>query len=97
MPWTKGISRRRTQLPPDWQTIRAAVQRRANGQCEAKLDNGSRCPDRGTDADHQGDEHDHSLSNLLWSCSWHHDQHTASQGANARATITSKLKHPNAR
>lgn len=98
MPWTRGpISRRRTQLPPNWPAITRAVRARAGGQCEMKLDNGQRCPDPGTDTDHIDNPNDHSMTNLRWLCPWHHDHRTAQQGANAQAAQRAKLTHPSHR
>ncbi|WP_300678463.1 HNH endonuclease signature motif containing protein [Nocardioides sp.] len=79
-------SDRRSRLPGDWETRRAAVKQRAGGRCEASLPRtGARCPHPGTDCDHieAGDNHD--LSNLQWLCRHHHKQKTSGEAIAGRA------------
>lgn len=81
-------SDRASRLPGDWRTRRDRTRRRAHGQCEATLDNGTRCPSPGTECDHveRGDNHD--LSNLAWLCSHHHKVKTQREATEARAART---------
>jgi 5-methylcytosine-specific restriction protein A len=48
---------------------------------------GVRCVEPGTDCDHIERGDDHSLSNLQWLCSWHHDKKTAREALEARRYI----------
>jgi 5-methylcytosine-specific restriction endonuclease McrA len=78
-------SDRRSRLPSDWPKRRAVVLRRDGYQCVARLVDGPRCPEPGTDVDHiePGDNHD--LINLQTLCAWHHSRKTAREAAAARA------------
>jgi hypothetical protein len=78
-------SNRRSELPPNWYTeIRPAVMERDAYRCTATLRDDTRCPEPGTDVDHIGDPHDHSLGNLRLLCSWHHNKRSSAQGNAAR-------------
>lgn len=79
-------SARRKRLPRDWKKRRAFVAARANGQCEAMLHDGSRCPASGSECDHIERGDDHRAANLQWLCSWHHKRKTQSE---ARAALES--------
>lgn len=81
-------SDRSSRLPGDWRTRRDRTRTRAHGQCEAMLDNGTRCPAPGTECDHitRGDNHD--LTNLAWLCSDHHQAKTQREAAAARRART---------
>lgn len=87
-------SRRRAELPADWDWRVRQVKKRARGRCEWKLPSGARCPARGTDADHRGDRFDHSLGNLVWSCEYHHDKKTSAQGRQALAARARLARRP---
>lgn len=95
-PWAG--STRRYRLPPNWVYLRNQVKARANNQCEAKLQNGSQCPDQGTDCDHIVAGDNHELSNLQWLCKWHHKRKSAQEGQKASMRISEKHptrgKHP---
>ena len=82
MAWAN--SDRRERLPADWSRRRRIVAERAMGQCEATLDDGTRCSRQGTDCDHiaRGDNHD--LDNLQWLCAPHHRAKTALEAIAAR-------------
>lgn len=72
-------SNRRSELPPNWPAIRAAVLERDGYRCrEIMID--ERCPLRANEADHLGDPHDHSLGNLVAKCGRHHLQKTGAEG-----------------
>jgi 5-methylcytosine-specific restriction protein A len=77
-------SQRKTELPADWESrIRPAIIARDSGRCRW-IEGGKRCPAKGTDVDHVGDKHDHSLSNLRLLCGFHHKKRTAIQGNTAK-------------
>lgn len=83
MAWS--TSDRAQRLPPDWWRIRAQVKARARGQCEWVLDNGTRCTQPGTDADHVARGDAHHLANLQWLCHPHHKVKTAAENRDATA------------
>lgn len=91
---TQGPSKRSLELPPGWPAIRRRVITRDHGRCTARMDSGAQCPEVGTDVDHIGDPHDHSLANLHLLCGWHHRAKTGRQGAEATARQHAKLRHP---
>ena len=62
---TWDTSTRRHRLPPNWQTIRAQVRARADGQCQATHHN-PRCDGQGHEADHITPGDNHTLDNLAW-------------------------------
>lgn len=78
-------SDRRTRLPHNWPAIRAQVRRRAGGRCEWALPDGTRCPTPGTDCDHRDRGDDHSLANLQWLCTPHHQVKTNQENQDALA------------
>jgi hypothetical protein len=83
MVW-ESQSRRRSELPTDWETTyRKPTMRRAKGLCELRLPG---CTHRATDVHHTGDRNDHSLDKLQAACSSCHKQETAKQGVTARIT-----------
>ena len=79
--WTS--SNRRAELPPDWSRRRQAVKARAGGRCEAER-HVPECDGIGTDCDHVGDAHDHSLANLQWLSSPCHKAKTQREAQEAR-------------
>lgn len=79
-----STSHRKTGLPADWESrIRPAVIARDSGRCRW-IEGGQRCPEHGTDVDHIGDPHDHSLANLRLLCAPHHRRRTSRQGYAAK-------------
>ncbi|MFF4779422.1 HNH endonuclease [Microtetraspora fusca] len=85
MPWKEASSSwRTTPRPTGWKTIRAACLKRDGHQCTWLLDDGVRCTQPGTDADHIGDPTDHRLDNLRTLCTHHHRKRTALQAVAAR-------------
>lgn len=74
MTWQRD-SRRRAQLPRDWQRIRAAQLQRDNHRCVL-------CDAPATDVDHYGDPDDHTRLRSL--CSPCHKRRTALQGLTAK-------------
>jgi 5-methylcytosine-specific restriction protein A len=84
MPGNWEGSHRREQLPPGWETrIRPAIIARDSGRCRW-IENNRRCPEPGTDVDHVGDPHDHSLANLRLLCRTHHNRRSSRQGNDAQ-------------
>src|SRR5690606_32967235 len=83
MAW-ESDSRRRAELPPNWEAIRREILDRDGRQCRWILPSGKRCPRRATDVDHFGDRNDHSPRNLRALCTHHHAKVTAMQGVRAR-------------
>ncbi|MEU3318863.1 HNH endonuclease signature motif containing protein [Streptomyces sp. NPDC006785] len=80
---------RTTPRPRGWKTLRAQALERDGQQC-TWIDDGERCPEQGTDADHIGDPEDHSLSNLRTLCGYHHRKRTAMQARAARGPTPSR-------
>lgn len=95
MAW--DTSRRRDQLPPNWQDLRRQTRTRADGICE-HTDNGVRCTSLGTDCHHTGRNDDHRLEALQWLCRPHHDIETRRQSREAwnRRYIEAKKRDPEA-
>lgn len=100
-----GDSRRRSELPKDWESVRALVRRRAGGQCEEMSQvtgepplrayaQGTRCWRQGTDCDHVGNPYDHSPSNLQWLCAQHHQLKTAEASAASRRRLGTVKRAP---
>ena len=85
MGWT--TSRRRDELPSNWQQLRRQTFTRCGGICEHREPDGQRCTNRATDCDHIKRGNDHSLDNLQGLCSEHHKaktQREAKQSQRAR-------------
>lgn len=74
-------SDRRDHLPKNWPAIRRAQLDRDNGQCTHRSVYGDRCLEPATDVHHLGDRRDHTRLTSL--CSWHHDEITNTEAANA--------------
>lgn len=87
-------SRRRSQLPSDWSTIRQRIRTRANGQCERILEDGLRCPNPGTDCHHANGPDDHSDDALEWLCRECHNIETAKESRRERIIQQARLIHP---
>ncbi|MDH2392330.1 HNH endonuclease signature motif containing protein [Streptomyces sp. HNM0663] len=82
--WNEGPGAwRTTPRPRGWKTLRAQALERDGQQC-TWVEDGQRCAQAGTDADHIGDPTDHSLSNLRTLCRYHHRKRTALQARAAR-------------
>lgn len=89
-------SGRRSELPPDWAKRRQSVKRRAGGRCQAEAHD-PRCNGVGTECDHIGDKHDHSLGNLRWLSAPCHMAITQKQARVGRAKLTQRRpaeRHP---
>ncbi|WP_443333421.1 HNH endonuclease [Streptomyces sp. MJM1172] len=72
-------SNRRSELPPNWEAIRARVKRRDRGLCQGVLSEGALCGHPGTEVDHIRPGKDHSLGNLQLLCTWCHKQKTQAE------------------
>lgn len=89
MPWDG--STRRSQLPPDWATIRNRILDRDGHRCTATRRDGQRCTERTRlEVDHIDNPHDHDEANLRTLCHWHHAQRTALQAQAARTPPTQR-------
>jgi 5-methylcytosine-specific restriction enzyme A len=90
-------SRRRTRLPGNWRTIRAAVLRRDGHQC-TWVHNGQRCIQQATEVDHiRPMTDDHSLASLRSLCTMHHSKKSSAEGHAVRWAIREARpaeKHP---
>lgn len=94
-PWVG--SDRKSRLPTNWTTLRNVVINRAQGVCEARMKNGTRCTDKGTDVDHIDRGDNHQLTNLQLLCRWHHNKKSSREGNDARVRLTERRpseKHP---
>jgi 5-methylcytosine-specific restriction protein A len=95
MPWeTDGSSKRRLELPHDWDATRRRVLARDNWLCRYPRSRGGDCGQPATDVDHWVDRDDHRDQSLRSLCSWHHKQKTAKESAEARRQIQDKTRHP---
>lgn len=84
-----ATARRTTPLPANWEDLRAQAMQRDGNQC-TWMEDGQRCPEQGTDADHIGAPDDHSLENLRILCGYHHRKRTAIQARAARGPMPSR-------
>lgn len=82
---------RTTPRPRGWKTLRAQVLARDAHQC-TWIEDGERCTNEGTDADHIGDPDDHSPGNLRTLCRDHHRKRTAIQARAARGPLPSRQR-----
>lgn len=89
-------SNRRAELPPDWAKRRQQVKRRVGGRCQAEQHEPD-CDGIGTDCDHIGDRHDHSLGNLQWLSGPCHAAKTKREAAARRPAVLKprpRRRHP---
>ncbi|BBC43565.1 HNH endonuclease [Mycobacterium phage AN9] len=85
-------SRRREQLPPDWEAnYRLPVLRDAFYRCQIR---GPRCVGTATDVDHIKRGNDHSRSNLRAACSPCHDDKSSAEGVARRRELKARRKRP---
>jgi 5-methylcytosine-specific restriction endonuclease McrA len=84
-------SRRRQELPPEWEEIRLAVLRDAEWMCELGW---AGCLVEATDVDHRKRGNDHSRSNLQALCSECHKKKTSREGVEARRKLRARRKRP---
>ncbi|MFE6363004.1 HNH endonuclease [Streptomyces sp. NPDC057806] len=92
-------SRRREELPRNWESLRRRVIRRDGSQCTALHSDGTRCEQPGTDVDHVvphslGGSDD--MDNLALLCSWHHRHKSSSEGGQAAAQKRVRTQRPRA-
>lgn len=93
-------SRRREELPPDWEAIKARVFERDGHRCVWVMEKtGRRCTATWElECDHIDDNRDHRMSNLRTLCSFHHGIRTAQQGIEAsRRRRAEGLRQPEGR
>ncbi|AEJ93393.1 HNH endonuclease [Mycobacterium phage Jeffabunny] len=85
-------SRRRDELPPDWELkYRLPVLSAANWLCEV---NGPGCVRAATDVDHKKRGNDHSRSNLQAICRVCHGRKSAAEGVARRRELKARRKRP---
>jgi 5-methylcytosine-specific restriction protein A len=94
-------SRRKTDLPPDWEARREFVLNRDGRRCQhIRYDTGKKCGAHANQVDHIDDRLDHSYRNLQALCEWHHNKKsgrqggTASQAARRRKEAAAEKRHP---
>lgn len=83
-PWRN--SNRAQELPPNWQTLRAAILQRDQRRCTCPgCPNCTNhpCTAPGTEVDHLGDKHDHRPQSLATKCTACH-RHRTQQQAHGR-------------
>lgn len=84
-------SDRKSRLPRDWYHRRNKVLARDNYRCRARLQDGKRCPNEATDADHVRSGDNHSLSNLQALCGYHHGKKSSAEGIAAMNEIRQEV------
>jgi 5-methylcytosine-specific restriction protein A len=95
MPWeTDGSSKRRQELPRDWDAVRRRVLDRDGHRCQYPRSRGGICGQPANQVDHWVGRDDHREESLLSLCAWHHRQKTQSESAQARRAIQDKTLHP---
>lgn len=90
-------SNRRSQLPDNWNQLKAYIAERDNHRCQELMRDGTPCQDIGTECDHIEHGNNHSPDNLRMLCKWHHARKSSAEGNAARKTYTErrpKESHP---
>ncbi|ASR86195.1 HNH endonuclease [Mycobacterium phage BobSwaget] len=88
-------SRRRHELPPDWEARRLTVLSDANWICEIQYE--GRCVGTATEVDHIERGNDHSYSNLRAACHRCHAKKSSIEGNAARWANHARRKRPEQR
>lgn len=78
-------SRRRQELPPNWDALRKRILGRDDHSCQWDLGGGQKCGREAREVDHIRRGSDHSESNLRALCHWHHLRKSGGEGAQATA------------
>lgn len=97
MPWeTDGSSKRRLELPPDWEAIRRQVGNRDRWTCQWPRDGRANgiCGSGANQCDHRGDRMSFDPKDLWMLCPWHHRKKTEDESLQARIAILAKAKMP---
>jgi 5-methylcytosine-specific restriction protein A len=85
-------SSRRARLPANWAALRGQVLERDGYQCTRLLPNGTRCPNRATDVDHENPmTDDHSPERLHSLCSQDHREKSSREGGQAMGAIRKRM------
>jgi 5-methylcytosine-specific restriction protein A len=83
MPGWTG-SRRRLELPANWETIRLAVLRRDGYRCQhIRFDTGDKCGRYANQADHIDNRDSYDLVDLQSLCKYHHQEKSSREGGQA--------------
>ncbi|QFG04480.1 HNH endonuclease [Mycobacterium phage Jeeves] len=90
MSWAS--SRRRYDLPPDWETIRLSVLRDADWICELRTEDV--CLGTASEVDHINRGNDHSRSNLRAVCHRCHAKKSSAEGNARRRELRAQRKRP---
>ncbi len=94
MAWS--TSRRKSQLPADWDTvIRPRILRRDAWRCQhVRFDTERKCGAYANQVDHvdQTRNYDHSDGNLQSLCEHHHKVKSSSEGGQAKAAAATRRK-----
>ncbi|QBP31111.1 HNH endonuclease [Mycobacterium phage Refuge] len=85
-------SRRRQELPEDWEAIRLSVLQDAHWVCEIQLED--RCVGTASEVDHIERGNDHSRSNLRAACHRCHAKKSSDEGNAARRRNQARGKRP---
>ncbi len=91
---TWSSSNRRSQLPPNWPSLRLqrfAIDNWTCVDCDYRDDTQTGI---GLECDHIGDPLDHSLDQLRTRCTTCHAEHTKQQAAEGRAAHAAKRRPP---
>lgn len=96
MPWeTDGSSKRRLELPPDWDAIRQRVGDRDGWRCQWPRDGGRRiCGSPANQCDHRVGREDHADDALWMLCRWHHNRKTQEESTAGKQALAAKGRHP---
>ena len=86
MVWAQK-SRRKQELPPNWQYLRKQTFIRDNYKCVL-------CGAPATDCDHIGNKHNHEITNLRSLCTQCHRKRTGKQGGSAKRHTRLRKNNP---
>lgn len=93
MSWDSS-SRRRKELPPDWEKIRKRVLRRDASMCQhIDVNTGEICGEHASEVDHIRRGNNHSDSNLQSLCTYHHRRKSSAEGAEAVARKRERIEN----
>lgn len=85
-------SKRRSELPADWQALRRRILRRDNHQCQWEYETKQKCLGEAREVDHIRRGGDHNEANLRALCSYHHQKKSSSEGNQVTAAQRRVIK-----